>query len=250
MRSRKYEILGCPCVALQECEVESFILTVLAQSESGYTVAINAEKIEQFQKDSALSLIIKNSILPYPDGAGAVLGLKLLHGISLKKINMPIKALEAANSNRLKTYVVGASEVNHHLAIQAILKRYPNIDLVGHLHGYHSEDAIVKDVTTAKPQIIMIAMGSPKQEILAAKLIKKNISCVVIGCGGAMDILAGMVKRAPDFMIDNNLEWLYRLCSQPWRLRRQMFLPYFLLRLCVRYLVATFNEKVFGTKSD
>ena len=233
----KYEILGCPCVALQECNVESFILSLLAKSESGYTVAINAEKIERFHKDPKFGSIIGNSVLPYPDGAGAVMGLRFLHGISVKKINMPIKALETANHNHLKTFVVGASESNHDLAIKNIFERYPNIDLVGHLHGYHPEDKIVSEVMAIKPQIILIAMGSPRQEFLASKLIQNNNSWVVIGCGGALDILAGVVKRAPKFMVDNNLEWLYRLCRQPSRFKRQMFLPKFFARLIASYLL-------------
>jgi N-acetylglucosaminyldiphosphoundecaprenol N-acetyl-beta-D-mannosaminyltransferase len=63
----------------------------------------------------------------------------------------------------------------------------------------------------------------------------------VIGCGGALDILSGTLKRAPQFMIDNNLEWFFRLYKEPWRFRRQLFLPVFVVRLWFVALLQKFR---------
>jgi N-acetylglucosaminyldiphosphoundecaprenol N-acetyl-beta-D-mannosaminyltransferase len=231
MDSKISHILGCPCYNVDDKRAMARLRGLIERGATGYTVAINAEKIARFQKDDALRSIIMDSIFPYPDGAGAVLGLKWLHGIRAEKINMPIRALESADQGALRTFIIGAKEVNHDLAIQTVTERYPNIDLVGHLHGYHSKDVMINAVAEARPQLILIAMGSPRQELFAAELIKSCGFGLAIGCGGALDILAGNVKRAPAFMVDNNLEWLYRLCKEPWRYRRQLFLPMFLLRL-------------------
>ncbi len=231
MSFEKFEIMGCPCEALSERKAISRILSVITKKECGYSVAINAEKIQRFQNDEELRAIINNSILPYPDGAGAVLGLKWLHGVSSEKVNMPVKVLEAANQYRFKTFIVGADEKNHDLAIGAIVKKYPNLDLVGNLHGFNSKDRIFEHVLLKRPQLIMIAMGSPRQEKLAAELIAICKFGFVVGCGGALDILSGEVRRAPSFMITYHLEWLFRLVQQPYRIRRQLFLPVFLARL-------------------
>jgi N-acetylglucosaminyldiphosphoundecaprenol N-acetyl-beta-D-mannosaminyltransferase len=174
------------------------------------------------------------------DLAGAVLGLKWLYGIRSQKNNMPIKALKAANEGDLRASIVGANEANHNQAVD-IIGRYPQINLVGHMHGYHSKEDIIQSVDIAKPQLILVAMGSPRQELFAAELLSQVKSGFVIGCGGALDILSGELNRAPQFMIDNNLEWLFRLYKEPWRFKRQLFLPVFVARLFIVSVLRKLN---------
>ena len=237
----KYSILGCPCFAVNEDDAVDHILSIVESSQAGYSVAINAEKIWRYGKDVEFTSIVDKSVFPYPDGAGAVLGLKWLHGIKSQKNNMPIKALEAANKGGLKTFIVGANEANHNKAIDIIVSRYPELDLVGHMHGYHGKQDIIQAVARVRPQLILVAMGSPRQELFAAELLSKVNSVFVIGCGGALDILSGALNRAPQFMIDNNLEWFYRLYKQPWRFRRQLFLPVFVVRLFLLSVLQRFR---------
>lgn len=227
----KYELMGCPCYAVSERTFSSHIRKMLEAKVSGYTVAINAEKILKYRKDVKLRNIIDGSVFPYPDGAGAVLALKWLHGEEGSKINMPIRMLELAHELGSQTYILGAKPENHDRAIGVIQERYPNLDLVGHLNGYASDEVILDDIRRAQPEIILIAMGSPRQEYLAKDLLEAGVEALMIGCGGALDILAGHLKRAPEFMIENNLEWLYRLIQEPWRARRQLFLPVFFTAL-------------------
>tara|TARA_B100002049_G_scaffold91163_2_gene67188 strand:- start:4782 stop:5510 length:729 start_codon:yes stop_codon:yes gene_type:complete len=227
----KVSIMDCPCYAISENELEEKLLFFLKNNMFGYSVAINAEKIQKYKTDVTLQKVIDNSILPYPDGAGAVLALKWLNKLESEKINMPIRALEIANKNSLKTFIIGAKESVHNEAINIIKNRYPNLRLVGHMHGYNSEEDIINAVHNDSPELILIAMGSPKQEIFAKKLIDSTQSGIAIGCGGALDIISGRLNRAPEFFINNNLEWLYRLVQEPWRWKRQLFLPVFLLKL-------------------
>lgn len=229
-------VLKCPCFPVTENDIEEQVLGFLYKKQAGYAVAINAEKIHRFQKDEFLQKTISNALFPYPDGAGAVLGLRWLHGFHSEKINMPIRILELANKYKLKVFIAGAKESTHQIAIENIQKSYPLLNIVGHLHGYHSEEVITKTIKDTQPQIIMLALGSPKQEFFAAKLARIIPSGFIIGCGGALDILAGNLKRAPEFWINNNFEWLYRLIQEPWRLRRQLFLPFFMIRLLLNIL--------------
>lgn len=238
---KKHSILGCPCFAVNEDDAVDHILSIVESSQAGYSVAINAEKIWRYGKDVEFTSIVDKSVFPYPDGAGAVLGLKWLHGIKSQKNNMPIKALEAANKGGLKTFIIGANEANHNKAIDIIVSRYPELDLVGHMHGYHGKQDIIQAVARVRPQLILVAMGSPRQELFAAELMSKVNSGFVIGCGGALDILSGALNRAPQFMIDNNLEWFYRLYKQPWRFRRQLFLPVFVVRLFLLSVLQRFR---------
>lgn len=227
----KVKVMGCPCFAVSESTLEQQLMHFIDNDICGYSVAINAEKIQKYKKDDKLKDVIDGSIYPYPDGAGAVLSIKWLHNLASEKINMPIRVLEIADQNRLKVFIIGAKEEVHDEGVSIIKKRYPNIQIVGNMHGYNDEKDIISAVTLAKPQFIMLAMGSPRQEIFANKLIKATESGFAVGCGGALDILAGKLKRAPEFYINNNLEWLYRLVQEPWRWKRQLFLPVFLSKL-------------------
>ena len=227
----KIKIMGCPCFSVSEDTLEQHLMHFVDSNICGYSVAINAEKIQKYKKDIELKKIIDSSIYPYPDGAGAVLGIKWLHKLRSEKINMPIRALQIANKNRLKVFIIGAKAEVHDKGVDIMKDRYPDITIVGSMHGYNNEEDIISAVCKAKPQFIMLAMGSPRQEIFANKLIKVTQSGFAIGCGGALDILAGKLKRAPEFYINNNLEWLYRLVQEPWRWKRQLFLPVFLSKL-------------------
>lgn len=234
------KIMGCPCAPIDERKIFDFFSSNIGCK--AYTVAINAEKILNYQSDTELRNIINGSLLPYPDGAGAVIGLKWLHSLRSEKINMPILSLEYANQNNVKTFIVGASDEVHVAAIQVIVERYPNIDLVGNMHGFMSKESIVDRISTARPALILLALGSPRQEKFAAELLDIIDSGLIIGCGGALDIIAGKIKRAPKFWIDNNMEWAYRVIQEPWRLRRQLFLPKFLLGLLVEVVRKGFRK--------
>ena len=218
------QIFGCPCANLVELDVPDVLADAVRAGAGGYTVAVNAEKLVRYNSDSVLKSVIDNALLPYPDGAGAVLGLKYLHGLRSEKINMPIVALQTANAESWKTMIVGAKPDVHSSAVARIRSEYPNIDLVSSLHGYCEESLIERSVLELNPQLLLLALGSPKQELLAFRLQSAGCQALIIGCGGALDILAGRLSRAPEIYIRNNLEWLYRLVQEPWRWRRQLVL--------------------------
>ena len=233
-------ILGCPCAPIDDTSIFNFFRSNVG--EKGYTVAINAEKILKYQTDIELQEIINGSLLPYPDGAGAVIGLRWLHSLRAEKINMPILSLEYVNQNYVKTFIVGASEEVHDAAIKVIRQRYPNIHLVGHMHGFSSKELMLDNITSARPALVLLALGSPRQEKFAAQLLERIDSGIIIGCGGALDILAGKIKRAPKLFIDNNMEWAFRVIQEPWRLRRVLFLPNFLLALSLEVVRSWFSK--------
>ena len=101
--------------------------------------------------------------------------------------------------------MLGATEKVNSKAKKVLIDKYPNINLLGRQNGYFEDESIVFDkIKKLNPQIVMIAMGSPKQEKLAAKLHELIPSALLIGCGGALNILTGEVKRAPIFYQKNH----------------------------------------------
>lgn len=226
------EILDCPCVPVTGEQAAIALLdAAIRQATGGYAVAINAEKILFFRSRADVRKVIENAALPYPDGIGAVLGLKWLHGVRSRKINMPIACLDGAHQMGWRLFIMGAAEDVSALAVAEIERRYPGIAIVGRMNGYEPKEAYFEAIAAARPDLVMVALGSPRQELFAAELVARVPGIFVVGCGGALDILAGRLKRAPEFLIHSGFEWLYRLMLQPHRWRRQRFLPLFLIKL-------------------
>jgi len=230
---KKLNIMGPKCLAVEKIsDIKEYVDQIIQKGSGGYSVAINAEKIMMYKKDPLMKEIMDRSLLPTPDGAGAVLGMRILHGRKSLKLDLPKTVLELANEKKYKLFVLGSSEENNEVGTEKLNRLYPGIKIVGRLNGYFKdEDEVLEALNKTKPQIVLVALGSPRQEIFSNKMHMKVSGPLFLGCGGALDILAGKVKRAPKFFIDNNLEWFYRLVKQPSRIKRQWILPVFLLKL-------------------
>jgi len=236
--SSSYRILGCPIVKSPSIEeLQQMIQSRIAQRKGFYTVAVNAEKIIFYNQNPQVKDVLDNSDLPYADGSGALLGLKMLHGISTFKINMPLAILEICNNTGLPLFMLGAGEDVIGDTVAAVKSTYRSVNLVGFSHGFiQDKQEMINRIKSSGAKVIMIAMGSPKQEILARKMLEQLSDCVFIGCGGAFNILAGKVIRAPEWIQNSHIEWLYRLIQDPRRIKRQRVLPVFFVKVLIARL--------------
>lgn len=228
-----FKILGCPCYQFNSVEeAKSLINDIVKSKKGGYSVAINAEKIMMYTRDSNFKTIIDDSILPIPDGSGAILGMRILHKCNSIKLDLPKTIFECAHEGNFSFFILGATEDVNSRAEYSLSEKYPGVNVVGRQNGYFKDESVLfKRLEKLNPQIVMIAMGSPKQEELARRLKKILPSSLLVGCGGALNILTGSVKRAPLFYQRNHLEWFYRLVKEPSRIKRQIKLPKFLIKL-------------------
>lgn len=229
----RISLLGCPCEALGSVgAVEEALQGIVERGTGGLVMAINAEKIFRYSNNRRLKAAADSAVLPYADGFGAVLAAKVLYGVRLFRVPMFYLLLDLAEKNRYRVFLYGASEESNAKAFNIAKERYPNIQLVGRMNGYEKDEARVADaLRSARPDIVFIALGSPRQEETANRLYKELPWIVFSGSGGAFDVLAGTVERAPIWYQDHNLEWFYRLMKQPSRIIRQIALPIFLSRL-------------------
>ena len=214
------KLYGCPCfdVTSKE-EVEGFLLKRLKQEQGGYTAAINALKIVSYNENELTRQIIDDSLIQTPDGFGAQLAFRLQHRKKVIKLDLPGLAMELAQKEGLRLFFLGTTEANNKSAVEQARKLYPGINIVGRLNGFFdSKETLVSILEKNNPNMVMISMGSPKQEILSAELSKKFPGTIFVGSGGRMDILAGTLKRAPEWMQNNGLEWLYRFLQEPKRM--------------------------------
>ncbi len=226
-------IINCPCYTVtSKQEVEEFILNKIKANKGGYTAAINALKIIKYNNDPKTKSVIDHALIQTPDGYGAQLGFKVLHKQHVIKLDLPGLALELGDKYKLRMFFLGTTEENNFSAVENVKVQYPNINIVGRNNGFFKNiDKIAKKLKETRPQLVIVSLGSPKQEILSAALNKKFPNIIFVGSGGRLDILAGKLNRAPKFYIDNNLEWFYRLLKEPKRFKSQLGLITFIVRL-------------------
>jgi N-acetylglucosaminyldiphosphoundecaprenol N-acetyl-beta-D-mannosaminyltransferase len=200
--------------------------------------ASNPEKCFQTPKDPLLNNVFSKADLLIPDGIGMVLAARLLYSADIKRVpgcEFMQNLCELSARNKYKIFIYGATEEVNESAVKKLKERYPEIMIVGRANGYISEDqmdSLVDRINASGAQILFLALGSPKQEKWISTY-QKNLKHVRLcqGIGGTLDVIVGTVKRAPVVFRHTGLEWLYRLISEPKRLKRQLVLPLFAYRV-------------------
>ena len=196
-------------------------------------VAVNAEKI--LHVTTKTKNIINNN-LGYPDGIGAVWALRkkgLKNTLKIPGCELWLDII--AHSYKNKTfYLVGGKQQVVKKTVEKLKKEFIGINILNYRNGYVENEQertdLIKDIKNLKPDVIFVAMGSPKQEFLIAKMQKVH-KATYQGLGGSFDVYIGHVDRAPKWWIQSNLEWAYRLIKQPLRIKRQLHLVRFFILL-------------------
>jgi N-acetylglucosaminyldiphosphoundecaprenol N-acetyl-beta-D-mannosaminyltransferase len=232
---KKFPVLGLPVHLLDD--YDRWLETRLHQQIGSHVVTLNSEMVMQAESNEALADVIHNAELVIPDGAGVVLYLRLqgqrqrrCPGIELAE-NLLRQASQLGESCPVFFYG-GAPGVAQHAA-QVCQQKLPQLAIAGIENGFLSPEAEQQFKLALKvnqPRLILVGLGVPRQELWIAQNRHLCPQSIWIGVGGSFDIWAGVKSRAPAWLRDNNLEWLYRLCQEPWRWRRMMALPHFALK--------------------
>lgn len=203
------------------------------KAKKGHVVTINPEMIDYALKHKEFEKIIKEAELIIVDGVGVQLGLRIL-GHSVKRI----AGIEFAKRMLFELSckpiaLIGAKPYVMEKAVNNLKEEIPNINIVYSQDGYfNDENKVIEETIQKEPELILVAMGSPKQEELIYKLKSKLPNAIMIGVGGSFDVWANEVERAPKFYQKLGLEWLYRTIKEPKRFKRIFpTLPLFVLRV-------------------
>ncbi len=192
----------------------------------------------QGDQDLELGRILKSAGLILPDGAGVVWALKK-QGNAIQRlpgIEFSEDLLKWAAEAELPVAIIGATQEALDLAQQTLQQRYPKLQIVYSHHGFFKpgpeEDAIVADCITAQPRIVLVALGVPRQEKWIDQYKERFSGTTFVGVGGSLDVWSGLTQRAPSLMRRLNLEWMYRITSEPWRIKRTYkTLPLFVVKV-------------------
>ncbi len=195
-------------------------------ANKGILVAINAEKILH-ATDQTRNIINRN--LGYIDGAGAQIALHqkgYKNAVKIPGCELWLKLVRHFHSDKT-FYLVGSKKEVIEETVEKLNNEFPGIRILGYHDGYLTSPeikaALIDDIVEKRPDIVFVAMGSPKQELLMEEIQKRH-NAIFQGLGGSFDVYTGRVERAPKWWCEHNLEFAYRLIRQPSRIKRQIHL--------------------------
>ncbi len=221
-------VLGIPVSLCSDVHADA---VALLQRGGGQIVTLNAEMTMAALADAALGAAIEAADLVIPDGAGVVWALGR-QGRRVRRspgIELAWSLLQTAARQGWRVALVGASPSVMDTLVARLSERLPGLNLVFHSHGYQPQDGwnlVEQQLLDAQPQLVLVALGVPRQETWIAAL-KGRRQGLWMGVGGSFDVWAGVKQRAPGWMGALQIEWLYRLLQEPQRWRRMLALPAF-----------------------
>jgi len=186
-------------------------------------VTINPEMYAEKEINSEFEKILSEAELIVPDGIGIKIGLKFKgHDVErVPGVDFARTLIDWCAKNNKPVAIIGAREEVVTKAVENLKNEVDKLNIVYYHNGYFDDDnEIYEMLKECKPKLVLVALGSPKQEFFIYNA--KNIlsPCLMIGIGGSLDVWSGNVKRAPKIYRKIGLEWLYRTICQPNRFKR------------------------------
>jgi len=245
-------ILGFKVCSLSEEEIIKKLDGEISQGKQNIIFNINPLIVANFYKDYKIVEEFNKEKYNIPDGIGTVFALKMKDGDVTQRIagvDLVDNIVAMAEKRKYKIYLYGSKDGVAVKAKEELEKKYPKIKIVGTLSGYEKEAKALKDIVQKQPDILFVALGSPKQElfIINNKRKLKNIK-VIMPVGGSLDVISNTVKRAPEQYSKWHLEWLYRMVKEPKRIKKNLNLFKFVFLVLFRN--SWYNEKKNGEVND
>lgn len=235
--AERVNILGVDVDAVTMAEAVDLVRRAMDTRAGVMVATANAEMLMRATHDEELRRILNASALVVPDGAGTVWAARHLGHAMPERVagyDLAQELLRCAPAEGRRVYFFGSAPGVAEKAKAKAEQLYPGIEIVGVRNGFFSpadNAAIIAEIRAARPDLLLVALGVPKQEKwIAAHLAELDVP-VAIGVGGTLDVMAGVMKRAPYWMQRAKLEWLFRGLMQPKRAGRLLALPKFVLKV-------------------
>ena len=228
----KTNVLGVQYDNVTMAEALDTARALLQRPEASYCVTPNAEMAYEALHDESFRAILNGASLVLPDGAGVVLGAKILKTPLKEKvagIDFAANLLGVLEETGGRLYLLGGKPGIAEQAAENMKKTHPKLCICGTADGYFKDEApVIARINEARADVVFVCLGAPKQELWMQRNAPRLRVGLMAGLGGSLDVFAGNVKRAPKFFQKLGLEWFYRLLKEPKRIGRMMKLPKFL----------------------
>lgn len=237
--NKQVRVLGVPISKVTMNEAREKIKGFVKEEGFHQVITPNPEIVMLAKQDPDFHQIIEHADLVVPDGIGVVIASKLKKGEKLTErvagYDLVQNTMKDAVKEGYKYYFLGSKPGVSELAAEKMRETYPGIQIVGTRDGYfkpEDEEQIIKEINASGANILLVALGAPRQEKWMNEHGKEMPQVkVAIGVGGSLDVMSGTVKRAPMTFQKLGLEWFYRLITQPTRFIRMLILPKFLIKV-------------------
>lgn len=227
----KTDILGIGFHGYTLTRAVEWALKTMAEKKAAYVCTPNPEIVWASRKNEALRRAINGADAVLADGVGILWAAKRLKSPLPERVAGYDFLLALLERMEGTVFLLGGKPGVAESAAETIKANWPRVSVVGTANGYFDhEEEILPAIRAAAPDLLVVCLGSPKQELWMEKQSRAGLPVgLMAGLGGSLDVLAGRVKRAPERWIRWKLEWLYRLLREPARIKRQMCLPRFVL---------------------
>ena len=241
---RKIDILNLQINNISQKESLQNVTELAKKREPSYVCFTNAHMTVEANKDKNMLNVVNTATLALPDGGPVAKAFKLIHGISQERIAgmdfFPLM-LNECHINKLKVGLIGSTDDILEKIHTKIKKELPQIEITHKISPPFNKkwdnDVYIHSFNTSDTNIVFVALGCPVQEKWMFEHYKK-INSVLLGVGGAFPVYAGQVSRAPEWMSNNSLEWLYRLIKEPKRMwKRYLYTNTIFLKLLIHRLI-------------
>ena len=239
---KRIEFLKAPMDIATMQETVSFIESRIEQKQFLQHVVVNVAKIVNMQKDPVLAESVKAFEVINIDGMGVVFGARFLgHDVPERVAGVDLfhELLAMSAKRDFPVFLLGATEEVVSKTAEVVKAQNPNLNIAGYNDGYFwdDEEAVVTKIRESGAKLLFVAITSPKKENFINKWQDKLGVDFVMGVGGTLDVVAGKVKRAPQWMQKVGLEWLYRVIQEPGRMWKRY------LKTNTKFLMLLLTEK-------
>lgn len=214
----------------------SLIKDIFARNGKIHIISGNPEVLFNGYYNEELNTAFKaEEAIIIPDGVGVILASKLVKTPVKEKIagiEVMQEIIKTCSEEGKSIFLLGAKKDIVEKCVENLKEHYPTLSIAGFNDGYFDANScqeLIEKINNSEAQVLFVAMGCPKQEKFIINNMDRLKCKVFMGVGGSFDVIAGIVNRAPKWMITLGLEWLYRVSKEPWRIKRLNVIPKFIL---------------------
>ena len=227
----RIDVLGVEYDDMDIVEAVELAMGFMEERRCAYAVTPNPEIVLECRKNRKLAAAVRAADMVLPDGVGVIYASRIL-GTPIKNrlpgIDFASALMARMSECGKKVFLLGAKSGVSELAAERLTERYPGLEICGVNDGYFAQEdneLVLEKINALSPDLILVCLGAPRQEIWMKNNAELLNAVLMIGLGGAMDVYAGVVERAPRKWRKLGLEWLYRLIKEPRRIKRMIKLP-------------------------
>lgn len=247
-RNERVTILNADIDVLNVEDTVKLVEEYVKRKEPLHLIGVNADKINELNKNERLKQIVNSCGVINADGASVVMAGKFL-GKPLPErvagIDLMQKLVELSEEKGYSIYLLGAKQEVVEKTAQVLIERYLRLKIAGIHNGYFKEKdwpQISSELKKAQPDFIFVGITSPLKEYLVEYLQDDGNNGVFMGVGGSFDVISGNIPRAPVWMQKMNLEWLFRVMQEPSRLFKRYFVGN------TKFIISVMKERGTGKR--